>query len=149
MTAGKFCSRDVVFADRSTPLVEAAKLMREHHVGSLVVVEEGAKGRVPVGILTDRDIVVAVVAPEVDPRGVTVGEVMQSELVTVREEDSLSDVLRVMRRAGVRRAPVLTLSGTLAGIIASDDLLGIVARQLDDLVRAIGSERAHETRARK
>jgi CBS domain-containing protein len=149
MTVGEFCSRDVVCTYRSTPLTEGAKLMRDHHVGSLVVVEEGAKGRVPVGILTDRDIVVAVVAPEVDPRGVTVGEVMQSELVTVREEDSLSDVLRVMRRAGVRRAPVLTLSGTLAGIIASDDLLGIVARELDDLVRAIGRERAHETRARK
>jgi CBS domain-containing protein len=148
MHVGGLCTQDVVCAYRSTSLAEAARSMREAHVGSLVVVEEGAKGCVPVGILTDRDIVVAVVAPGVDPRGVTVGEVMQPELVTVREEDSLPDVLRVMRRAGVRRAPVLTLSGTLAGIIAVDDLLAIVAGELDELVRAIGSERAHETRAR-
>src|SRR5262252_8129279 len=136
MTVGQFCSREVVFTYRSTPLTEAAKLMRERHVGSVVVVEESAKGRIPVGILTDRDIVVAVVAAEVDPRNLTVGEVMQSELVTAREEDSALDVLRVMRRAGVRRAPVLTMAGT-------------VARELDDLVRAIGSERAHETRIRR
>jgi CBS domain-containing protein len=89
------------------------------------------------------------VAGDVDPRTVTVGEVMQGELQTVREEDSVFDALRVMRRRGIRRLPVVTLAGTLAGIVTVDDLLGIAAEQLDDLVRAIGAEQSHEARVRK
>jgi CBS domain-containing protein len=149
MNVGELANRIVTFAYRATPLTEAARLMREQHVGSLVVVDEGPKGRVPVGMLTDRDIVVAVVAGEVDPRTLTVGEVMQGEPITVREEDSVFDSLRLMRRRGIRRVPVVTLAGDLAGIITIDDLLGIVAEQLDDLVRAIATEQAREARVRK
>jgi len=149
MSVGEVCNRVVVFTRRETPLPEAAGLMREHHVGSLIVVEEGAQGRVPVGILTDRDIVVAVVAPAVDPRTVTVGEMMTGELLTVREQDSVYDALRLMRGRGIRRVPVLTPAGTLAGIVTLDDLLETVAEQLNDIVRAITSEQARETRTRK
>jgi len=149
MNIGELANRVVTFAYRTTPLTDAARLMRQEHIGSLVVVEETDKGRVPVGILTDRDIVVAVVAGEVDPRTLTVGEVMQGELLTVREEDSVFDALRLMRRRGIRRVPVVTMTGTLAGIVTIDDLLGIVAEQLDDLVRAIAAEQAREARVRK
>jgi CBS domain-containing protein len=148
MNVGELCNRVVVFATRPTPLTQAARLMREHHVGSLVVVEERTEGRVPVGILTDRDIVIAVVAGEVDPRTLTVGEVMGAKLVTVRETDSVFDVLRLMRSSGIRRVPVLAPGGTLAGIVTVDDLLEVVAEQLNDLVRAIGSERVREARER-
>lgn len=149
MNVGDICNRIVVFAYRGTALTEAARLMREHHVGSLVIVDESAQGRVPVGILTDRDIVVEVVAGEVDPRTVTAGEVMQGELVTAREEDSLFDALRLMWRRGIRRLPVVTMAGTLVGIVTLDDLLGIAAKQLNDLARAIGTEQAREERVRK
>ena len=149
MTVGEICNRVVIFTQRSTPLPEAARLMREHHVGSLIVVEEGAQGRMPVGMLTDRDIVVAVVAPAVDPRTLTVGEVMSGELLTVSEQDEMFDALRLMRGRGIRRVPVVTPTGTLAGIVTVDDLLETVAEQLNDIVRAITSEQAREARTRK
>lgn len=149
MKVGEICSRTVVVGRRETVLSEAAHLMREHHVGSLVIVDERGTGRVPVGIVTDRDIVVAVVAEGVDPRKIAVGEVMRPELVTVGEAESVFDALRLMRGRGIRRVPVLAADGTLAGIVTVDDLLEIVAEQLSELVRAIASEQSRETRDRK
>jgi len=148
MRVGEICNRTVVVAKRDTVLTEAAHLMREHHVGSLVVVEPSGKGNVPAGIVTDRDIVVAVVAEGVDPRKIAVGDVMPQRLVTVGEEDSVFDALRLMRARGIRRVPVLAADGTLAGIVAIDDLLEIVAEQLNDLVRAIATEQSRETHDR-
>jgi CBS domain-containing protein len=149
MTVGEICNRVVTVAARATPLADAAQLMREHHVGSLVVVENRAGARVPVGILTDRDIVVAVVARGVDPATLTAGDVMAGELLTVREQDSEFDALQLMRRRGIRRVPVVGADGALVGIVTVDDLLEIVAEQLDDIVRAIASEQAQERRARR
>jgi CBS domain-containing protein len=149
MNVSDFSNPFVATVSRATPLTDAARLMRERHVGSVVVVEESGMGRVPVGMLTDRDIVVAVVAGEVDPRTLTAGEVMSGELVTVRPGDSAEHALQVMRRRGIRRVPVVSEAGTLAGIVALDDLLEKVAEQLSDAVRAIASEQVHETRARR
>jgi CBS domain-containing protein len=149
MNVGELCNREVIFAYRDTRLVEAARLMREHHVGSLVVVVDRLSERVPVGILTDRDIVVAVVAKELDPRTLTAGEVMSRELFSVREEDGIADALRLMRECGVRRLPVLTHSGALAGIVTIDDLLELVGEELGDFVRTVKSERVRETRVRR
>ena len=138
----------VAVVQRATPLTDAARLMRERHVGSLVVVDETGQGRVPVGILTDRDIVVAVVAREVDARTLTAGDVMSTDLATVRPTDAAIDALELMRRRGVRRVPVVAENGTLAGIVAVDDVLAAVAEQLGDVVRAITAEQARETRTR-
>jgi len=149
MNAGELCNREVVVAYRNMPLVEAARLMREHHVGSLVVVVDRLSERVPVGILTDRDIVVAVVAKSLDARALTVGDVMVPELLTVRDKDGIQDALRLMREKGVRRVPVLTHSGALAGILTIDDLLELMAEQLGDFARTISRERARESRARR
>jgi CBS domain-containing protein len=149
MNAGELCNREVVFAYRNTPLVEAARLMREHHVGSLVVIVDRLSERVPVGILTDRDIVVSVVAKALDPRALTVGDVMAPELLTVREKDDIPDALRLMREKGVRRVPVLTHSGALAGILTIDDLLELMAEELGNFAGAIDRERVREARARR
>jgi len=149
MNAGEICNREVVVAYRDTGLSEAARLMREHHVGSLIVVVDRAKERVPVGILTDRDIVVAVVAKELDARKLSVGEVMSSGVFAVREQDGLAEVLRAMREHGVRRVPVVTPSGALAGILTIDDLLELVADELGDFVRTISHERVRESRVRE
>lgn len=149
MNAGEICNREVVIAYREMGLTEAAKLMREHHVGSLVVVVERAKERVPVGILTDRDIVVAAVAKELDVRKLTVGDVMSGGVFVVREQDGLAEVLRAMREHGVRRVPVVTPSGALAGLLTIDDLLELVAEELGDFVRTVGHERLRETRLRQ
>jgi CBS domain-containing protein len=149
MNAGEICNREVVIAYREMGLTEAAKLMREHHVGSLVVVVDRAKERVPVGILTDRDIVVAAVAKELDVRKLTVGDVMSGGVFVVREQDGLAEVLRAMREHGVRRVPVVTPSGALAGLLTIDDLLELVAEELGDFVRTVGHERLRETRLRQ
>lgn len=149
MNVGEICNRETVFVYRETGLVEAARLMRQHHVGSLVVVVDRLSERVPVGILTDRDIVVAAVAMEVDPGTLRAGEVMSAAPLVVREQDSVADAMRLMREKGVRRLPVVTRSGALAGIVTIDDLLELVAEELDSFVRTIATERSHETRVRR
>jgi CBS domain-containing protein len=93
--------------------------MREHHVGSLVVVKEDDPGRIPIGIVTDRDIVVEVVAEGMDHKALTVGEIMGRELVTAGEQDNVLDVLQVMRRRGIRRLPVVTALGSLQALSRS------------------------------
>jgi CBS domain-containing protein len=149
MNAGELCNRDVVVAYRDTGLVEAARLMREHHVGSLVVVgERQLSDRLPIGMITDRDIVVAAVAKEVDPRTLTVGDVMAGGALVVHERDGIPHALRTMREKGVRRVPVVSDKGTLVGILALDDVLELVAEEMDGFVATLRSERAREVRAR-
>ena len=148
MDVREVCKPVVVFAYKGMALNEAARLMREHHVGSLVVVEERDAGKSPIGMLTDRDIAIAVVARDLDPRTLAVSEVMTTEVVSVRDDDSVLDALALMRRRGVRRVPVVTSAGLLVGIVTLDDLLRIVVAQLDDLVGAISGELAAETRER-
>ena len=87
MTIGEFCNREVIISNREDSVLEAAKLMRKYHVGDIIVVEQRGDERVPVGILTDRDIVVELVAREVDATDVTVGEAMSNDLLTVNENE--------------------------------------------------------------
>jgi len=148
LTTGEICTRNVTFATRGMPLVEAARLMREHHVGCLVVVEDGGGRRGVAGVLTDRDIVTAVVAPGIDPATLSAGDVMSAEPVTAREDDSLIDLMRTMRASGVRRVPVVGAQGELVGIATLDDVLAILAEELGLLVAAIDREGQRERRKR-
>jgi CBS domain-containing protein len=118
----------------------AARVMHEHHVGSLIIVEECDAGKMLIGGLTDRDIVIAVVAKDLDARTIPVSEVMSTDVVAVREDDDIKDALKLMRRRGVRRAPVVTRGGALAGMVTLDDLLRMLVSQLDDLANAISTE---------
>jgi len=129
-------------------VAEAARLMREQHVGSLVVIEETDNGRVVIGMLTDRDIAIAVVALDFNAQTLRVADVMSSSLVTVRAEDSVHDVLSLMRRHGVRRIPVTMEQDVLIGIVTLDDLLEIAAEELRGFVQAIESERKREAHVR-
>src|SRR5438552_18979777 len=96
LNAGDLCMRSVTFVLPSMVLSEAARLMREHHVGCLVVVDQPSRDeRIPIGMLTDRDIVSAVVAKDADARTLRVGDVMSTGVATVREQESLLDVLGV------------------------------------------------------
>ena len=148
MNAGEMCNRLVVVAYKDMSLHAAAKLMRERHVGSLVVVVDRLADRVPIAVLTDRDLTVGVLAKDLDPRTLCVSDVISTELYTVGEEDSITDTLRLMRERGVRRVPVVTRSGALAGIITFDDILDVVAEQLRDLVHAVGRESVREAHLR-
>ena len=147
-TAGDLCTRQVVVAPPSLSVDEAARLMRERHVGCLVVVEQGDGGRLPVGILTDRDIVLAVVAKDADAKTLRVGDVMTATVASVRESDTLYDVLSTMRSRGVRRVPVTGPHGVLAGILTLDDVLNALAGQLQALGMVVGREMRQELNAR-
>jgi CBS domain-containing protein len=120
--------------------------MREHHIGYLVVIEPdfaGATAR-PIGVLTDRDIVVAVVAREADPRKLTVGDVMTPNPVVLELGDTLAAAMAEMRRAGVRRLPVIDTEGELVGLLSLDDVLEVLAGELQNIAGAMRNERRIE-----
>jgi CBS domain-containing protein len=149
MSAGEYCNREVVVVLKTEPVSEAISLMRSHHVGDVVVVESTAAGMMPVGILTDRDIVLEILAEGVDLDTVTIGDVMSYELVTVTEDTKLLDTLKLMRDKGVRRIPVVNQKGELEGLLSVDDLLELLAEQLTDIVGLIHKEQARESKTRR
>jgi CBS domain-containing protein len=122
--------------------------MRQEHVGDLVVTERRGNIETPIGILTDRDIVVAVVAKGVMPQDVTVGDAMTRELLTIRQTDGVETALREMRRFGVRRAPVVGARGELVGVLSIDDIIQHFAVQLGHLADVIRIEQTAETKTR-
>jgi predicted transcriptional regulator len=144
MAVGEICNRDVVIAEKALSVVEAAQLMRKHHVGDLVVVEDRGGQKHPVGIVTDRDIVVEVVAAGVNPDALKVGDIMGPEVATVRESEGLFEALRYMRDKGVRRMPVVDSTGVLIGILTLDDLLSLLAEEMTELAKLVSHERQRE-----
>ncbi len=149
MTIGEICNRNVVCATRDTTVVEAANLMRHHHVGDLVVIDDSEGRRRPLGIVTDRDVVVEVVAQGLDAKDIKLGDLLTRHLTTAEERDSSSDVVRLMAARGVRRTPVVDASGTLVGIVTIDDLLPHLAAQLTELSDLAGRSRQREFQTRK
>ena len=138
MNVNTVCNHNVATVDAHAGVVEAAARMREEHVGDMIVVEHRAGRRVPIGILTDRDIVVAIVAKGVSPNDVTVADAMSAELLKVRVDSGIEHALREMRRAGVRRAPVVDEADDLIGVLSIDDVIDHLATQLGqiaDIVR--------------
>jgi CBS domain-containing protein len=144
-----YMSYDPVTARGAEGLLDAARRMRALHVGCLVVVDGPEGERRPVGILTDRDIVVGVLA-QADQKLhlLRVDDVMTRSLVLARDGEDLYEVLRRMRAKGVRRVPVVDSSGTLKGVIAFDDVLEHVKEQIDALAGLIGRERRREEESR-
>ncbi len=145
MSVGKFCSREVIVAAPEASILELAQLMREHHVGDVVVVEQASGQSVPLGLVTDRDLVVEIFAQEVDQDTVVAGDIMCTELLTVGEEESLWDALQKMRNKGVHRLVVVNESNGLEGILAVDDILELLADELAMLARVAGRCKEKET----
>jgi CBS domain-containing protein len=143
MKSSDICRRQVVVAERSTPLQEVAQLMRKGHVGSVVVVD--GEGRRPVGIVTDRDLVVEVMAPGLDSRTITAGDVMSTSPAVTHEDDDALWALKTMRERGVRRLPVVDEAGAMTGIVSMDDLVERFGSAMGDVVQALGTERAVES----
>jgi CBS domain-containing protein len=149
MPIGEFAVRDVVTAARETPVIEAAKLMRKHHVGDLVVTEKVGGEDYPVGMLTDRDIVMEVLAQEVDPARLNVGDIMSTGLITVKQSEGVWRTIELMRAKGVRRIPVVDNDGALAGIVAADDLIALLADELGALAKLFAREQKREAAVRR
>jgi predicted transcriptional regulator len=148
MKVGEYCKRAVVAIASSADAAEAAKLMRSEHVGFLIVYREDDPLQRPVGVLTDRDLVLGVMARDVDPHAVTVDDVMTRQPLIATDADELSDMLQAMRMSGVRRVPVVDVRGALIGIMAIDDALAVITGLMCDLSGSIKSEQRQEWRTR-
>ena len=148
MSVGEICNREVVTIEKSAPVVRAAKLMRQFHVGCVVVVADGVQPLQPVGVVTDRDLAIEILAQEVPAETVIVGDVMGAELLTAREEDGIWETIMRMRAVGVRRLPIVSRHGELVGILTMDDLLQFIVGELSDLVKLVRREQKREEVAR-
>ena len=148
MPIGEICNRDVVVALSNETALEAARLMRQYHVGDVLVIEERDGKRIPVGIVTDRDLVVEVIAPELDPTFITVNDIMAPDFVTLSEHLGVYETVQFMRGKGVRRLPVVDEHGALVGIVTLDDLLALLAEELDALAKLVTHEQQKEKRSR-
>jgi len=144
MKASDFCKREVVVIEKDASVFEAAQLMREMHVGSVVVVESEGDRRIPLGVLTDRDIVVEFVSQNLSTTDVAVGDAMSYELVTIDENATLFDVIERMSECAVRRMPVINAQGGLVGLVASDNALELLAEQLTDLAMLVALQQRRE-----
>jgi CBS domain-containing protein len=146
--AGQLCNRTVITATPDTSILEAAQLMRENHVGSLIVIKDKDGHAEPVGIITDRDIVIELVARAVPLDDVTVGDIMSFALLKVLEDETVFDTAQRMRSRGVRRVPVVTKTGELAGILALDDILSLLGEELSMLCKLTQRETEQEAKKR-
>jgi CBS domain-containing protein len=150
MNVGQMCQRDAITVRASDEIATAARLMREKHIGFLVVVEPATQvGEVvPIGVVTDRDIVVSTIALGVDPKTLSVGDVMTCKPTVALAQDSIADAICQMRHAGVRRLPVVGDYGHLVGVLSLDDVLTSRADELGAAAAVITKGRQLETTAR-
>ncbi len=148
MKVGEFCNRDVVVMRGDESAQAAAALMREHHVGDVVLVEDRGGVTTPLGIVTDRDLVLEVMVPGVDAASLAARDLVTAPLVTVREDQGLFDALELMRARGVRRLPVVNGKGALLGILAVDDLVGLMGEMLSRLSSVVARQVVREEKQR-
>lgn len=148
MNIGSICTRTVVTVDQAAPLVEAARLMREHHVGALVVTRQTADGGAVVGVVTDRDLAVEAMARALDVHAVPVGQLLRAPVVAAAETAALDQAASLMEAHGVRRVLVTGAQGELTGILSLDDLLVALAAQVGVLAQAVRSGIDEEARTR-
>lgn len=143
------CVLDVAACGRDATVLEAARLMRQHHTGNLIVVDDPQDDRSPAGIVTDRDIVLEVLAAELDPAKTRVSQIMATRLVIGSGSEDEQIAVERMRLHGVRRLPIVDHDGKLLGIVTLDDLLTRHAEQANALAAIVSKEQSLERRARR
>ncbi len=136
MPIGDYCQRDVRTIDAGATLRHAAQQLAAEGVGSLVVLE----GRHPRGLLTDRDVALRVLRGGADPDVMTTLEAVGGDPIVVHETSPLRAATAVMRRSARRRLPVIDALGELVGVIAFDDVLRLVARELAEISEVVASQ---------
>lgn len=149
MEVARFCEKDVVTTPRHTRIRDAAALMRKYHVGSLVIVESDEKESALVGVVTDRDLVIEVLAQDVPIDSLAVGDIVQTPIETIDESADIWEAMECMAELGVRRLPVVDAECYLRGIITLDDILEWFAESMDRMRTLVGNEIWQETRARR
>ncbi|MDO9206321.1 CBS domain-containing protein [Methylotenera sp.] len=148
MTISAICNREVITVRSDATVLHAATLMRQYHVGDVVVIEDRKGKSVPVGIVTDRDIVIELVATELDCKVITTGDIMANNLAVIKEGAGIFDAIQLMTAKGVRRLPVVDDGGGLLGIITLDDLLLILSKELGSLSKLVSREQKNEVSKR-
>jgi CBS domain-containing protein len=143
------CKRDVVTLGRDDTVSHAAKLMRQQHIGDVLVTVKKHGKLEPIGIVTDRDIVIEIIAPGLDPNVITVGDIMQPNLFTVKEDAGVFDAIKIMTSKGVRRLPVIKKDGALAGIITLDDLFLMMAKEFCSFAKLLTKQQKNEALKRR
>lgn len=149
MQAGEICRRDVVTTLAETPVVEVSRLMRKLHVGSVVLIEEHDAIKKPVGIITDRDLVLEVLTLEVNPQKLLAADLVRGDLIFCSYRDDIWQCMRVMQSHGIRRLPIVDHRLSLIGIITLDDIIDVLVTQLGELSRTISSEQNREKFSRQ
>lgn len=149
MQLSTFCMLDVACCSPRTTVLEAAHLMRRKHTGDLVVIDDDEQKPSPLGIITDRDVVVEVLGKGLDPAITTVGSVIHTPVVVAEEGEDSSHVMERMRVHGVRRIPVVGAGGKLVGIVTVDDMLKRLASDAALLTQIVSLEQAQEIRGRR
>ena len=149
MTIGTICNREVITVQRDATVLHAAVLMRQHHVGDVVVIENRNNKTVPIGIVTDRDIVVELVATELDCKVITVGDIIITKLIVVKDSAGVFEAIQLMANKGVRRLPVVDDAGGLVGIVTLDDLLLLLSKELAALNKLVTHEQKNEATKRR
>lgn len=149
MPISECCNIGVVCCEANASIPQIAQLMRKHHVGDVIVVRHDGNARIPVGIVTDRDIVIETVAEQVDMDLLTAGDIMSSPLITVHENESFAESLRLMRHHKIRRLPIVDEKGVLYGIVAADDIVHLLTLELSMLTTTMTEQPAAERQARR
>jgi predicted transcriptional regulator len=146
MSVGTICTRKVISVDRSTDVAAAADVMRSKEVGYLVVTDAAKGGLKPVGVVTDRDLVIKVMARDIDPHMLKVSDVMTPDPLIAAYADDIGKTLHRMRALGVRRVPVIDSLGRIAGVMSLDDAFDHLVVQMADVAGSIRSQKAPELR---
>lgn len=145
-----YCNMNVICCEVDSNVAEVAALMRRHHVGDVIVIENNSEGmRLPLGIVTDRDILVESISLDIEAKLFTAGDMMTAPLITVQEDASLFDAIRLMRNKKIRRLPVLTQAGTLFGIVTADDVINLLSTELSLIAAAMVEQPGREESLRK
>ena len=149
MRIGEISTAKAICCKREATVLEAAQLMRHHHVGDLIVVDDLSGEQVPVGIVTDRDIVVSITAEGLDTKSLEVGDIMSAELLAASEDADVHDTIERMRYKGVRRIPVTNSAGILVGIVSVDDMMEFLAEEMTILSRISSRQQSIEKQTKK
>jgi CBS domain-containing protein len=149
MLLKEICTPDAVSCAADRSALHAARLMREHHVGDVIVLEDVESDLSPIGVVTDRDIVVEVLGKELDPASVTLRQIMRTPVVIASMSEDVTQVLERMKTHGVRRIPMVDETSRLIGVLSLDDLLKRLAADAASLAEVVTREQDREHRMRR
>ena len=148
MFVGKYCDKKISTLTQDSSILDAAQVMRKNHVGEVIIVEKKMGNVIPVGLITDRDLVVEILAMEIDIETINLGCIMCIELVTVNYDSSLNKALEIMQHHGIRRAPVVGNNGELIGIINIEAVIKVLSQDMAKILKLFNNERRIEKNLR-